>query len=111
MAGIPRYPPGSNPFSGLGGKSRLATEVKIDEALKALASRGVKNDFCSRCNAHDWNVDLLEIPAKSALSPGWPPPSPSGSFSGHLSLLAVVCRNCGNTIFHNLEILDISLRP
>jgi hypothetical protein len=110
MAGIPRYPPGSNPFGRLG-KPRLATELKIDEVLTELARRGVKNDFCARCNAHDWNVDLLEIPAKSALSHGWLPTLPGTGVPGHLSLLAVVCRNCGNTIFHNLEILGIPLRP
>jgi hypothetical protein len=89
----------------------LAAEMKIAEAMKALEARGVKHDCCSRCEAEDWNVDLLEIPANSALSVTGLPTFPGGGASGSLSLLAVVCRNCGNTIFHNLDVLGIRLRP
>ncbi len=91
-------------------RPRLKEQIIIDEALKALQARGVKHDYCSRCESHDWNVDLLEIPANSALSLTGLPTFPGGGVSGYLSLLAVVCTNCGNTIFHNLDVLGVRLR-
>ena len=92
-------------------KMSAAARKKISEAMKALQERGVKHDYCLRCEQKDWNVDLLEIPANSALSVAGLPTFPGGGASGSLSLLEVVCRNCGNTIFHNLEVLRIRLRP
>jgi len=86
---------------------------KLQAALAELRKRGVKNDYCSRCETHDWNVDLLEIPANSALSAAGLPAFRGSAFqrgpSGYLSLLAAVCKNCGNTIFHNLGILGFPL--
>lgn len=91
-------------------RSSLATEIRIARAMKALQERGVKHDYCPRCEKLDWNVDLLEIPANSALSFRGLLTFPGGSVSGYLSLLAVVCRNCGYSLFHNLEVLDVPLR-
>jgi hypothetical protein len=91
-------------------RPRLSTQVKIDEVMKALQQRGVKHDYCPRCDTKNWNIDLVEIPANSALSEQGLPYFRAGTASGYLSLLAVVCTNCGNTIFHNLDILGISLR-
>lgn len=91
-------------------QARLKEQIKIDEAMKALEARGVKLDYCQRCEARDWNVDLLEIPASSALSPTGLPTFPGGGTSGYLSLLAIVCRRCGNTMLHNLDILGVRLR-
>jgi hypothetical protein len=96
-------------FSAIG-KPRLSERIKIDQAMNALKQRGVKNDYCSRCDKYDWNVDLIEVPANSALAATGLPTFPGGRTSGYLSLLAVVCRNCGNTIFHNLEVLGVQLR-
>src|SRR5579859_7524121 len=107
MSGVPRTPPG---FGSLGSRPKLSERMKIDEAIKALEKRGVANDYCTRCNAHDWNVDLLEIPANSALSLTGLPTFPGSGVSGYLSLLAIVCRNCGNTLLHNLDILGVKLR-
>ena len=102
----------------------LIKEDKIKEALNVLKERGVKHDHCPRCEVLDWEVDLIGIPAESATVPalflrGIPPP-PSGigfnvaapiqSQSGIISLMAVVCRNCGYTMFHNLDMLGISVK-
>jgi hypothetical protein len=115
MSSVPRYPPGTRwPIK----------EVKIKEAMDVLKQRGVKHDNCPRCEALDWNVDLIDIPAESSTYASFlnalaPPPSAKntwGSFSalksqtGVMSLMAVVCRNCGYTMFHNLEILGISVK-
>ena len=97
-------------FANLG-QSILSPQVKIQQAIDELKKRGVKNDHCPRCNTFDWNVDLLEIPANSALSVTGLPTFPGGGTSGYLSLLVVVCKKCGNTIFHNLEVLGIPIRP
>lgn len=91
-------------------RPRLSAQIKIDEAMKALEQRGVKHDYCARCETNNWNIDLLEVPASSALSPMGLPYVRGAAGTGYLSLLAVVCRNCGNTIFHNLDVLGISLR-
>ena len=45
-----------------------STEGRIENAIAELKRRGVKSDYCPRCDTSDWNVDLLEIPANSALS-------------------------------------------
>jgi hypothetical protein len=103
----------SNSFEGAPGilgriRSSPTTQERIAQALAELSKRGVKHDYCPRCDHRDWNVDLLEVPANTALSESGLPPW-SGA-SGYLPLLAVVCTNCGNSIFHNLNILGISLR-
>jgi hypothetical protein len=101
--------PSSRGFAGVK-RGSLSAQIKIQAVLDELKKRGVENDYCQRCEKLDWNVDLVEIPANSALSATGLPTLPGAGLSGYLSLLAVVCRNCGNTIFHNLDILGISLR-
>src|SRR5258708_1638612 len=95
------------PFSRIGNPS-LSTRITIKEAMDRLKERGVKNDYCPRCEHLDWNVDIVEIPGRSAITtavfPVLAPDNPQ-----YLSLLAVVCRNCGYTMFHNLDILGISV--
>lgn len=79
--------------------------------MDRLKERGVKNDYCPRCEHLDWNVDLVEIPGRSAITTAvFPVLAPDDPQSGYLSLLAVVCRNCGYTMFHNLDILGISVK-
>jgi hypothetical protein len=102
----------SNPFGkALGLKALLGrvSDERISLAMDELSKRGVKHDNCPRCDHKEWNVDLLEVPADSVLS-GGVTAFPRGSVTGRLSLLAVVCTNCGNSIFHNLGVLGISLR-
>jgi ribosomal protein L37E len=105
----------SNPFGKLGvkhffGELGPSKEERISQAMEELSKRGVKHDYCPRCDTNNWNVDLLEVPANSALSPNGLPMFPGTGVTGYLSLLAVVCRNCGNSIFHSLDVLGISLR-
>jgi predicted nucleic-acid-binding Zn-ribbon protein len=89
---------------------RLATEVRIHSAMEELKKRGVEKDYCIRCNTDDWNVDLLEIPASSSMTRAGFAKSRYTQIADSLSVLAIVCRNCGYTMFHNLEILGISTR-
>lgn len=93
-------------------KQRLVTRVRIQKALETMKARGVQNDHCSRCNAFDWNVDVLGVPANSAMSQVWDFP---GHYvqrpvwqqaTGALSMLSLVCKNCGYTMFHNLQLLE-----
>src|SRR5713226_7521601 len=85
---------------------------RINRALAILRQRGVLDDRCPRCNTSAWNVDLVEISATSALtSPtGWIPLTTyviKPQSGGLLNLLTIVCKNCGNTIFHNLNVLGV----
>jgi hypothetical protein len=82
---------------------------KIQEALSELTRRGVKSDYCPRCGHLDWTVDLVEIPAKSALLYAAFPVLAPENEEGFIPLLTAVCRNCGNTLFHNLGILGIKV--
>src|SRR5258706_13774373 len=100
-------PFGTNPYVRLKDLVGGTSEEPVSQAMAELHKRGVKHDSCPRCNHNAWNVDLLEVPADSALSPEGLSPFPRGSVNGRLSLLALVCSNCGNSIFHNLSILGI----
>lgn len=87
----------------------LSPAERIQRAIEVMKQRGVLDDFCPRCRKFDWNVDLLEIPAKSAMTGtftwAWSP-SPISGPSGVLSVLSIVCNICGYTIFHNLNVLE-----
>jgi hypothetical protein len=100
-------------FEGIArsGRADLTTQIRIQKAIEAMKARGVKDDYCPRCEVFDWNVDLLDIPANSAMSrprvagvhlqlPVWE------QATGALSVLSIVCKNCGYTIFHTLNILE-----
>jgi len=89
----------------------LKTRIRIQKAIETMKARGVKDDYCPRCSIFDWNVDLLDLPANSAMSrqpiagaymqrPVWE------QATGALSVLSIVCRNCGYTIFHTLNVLE-----
>ena len=90
--------------------SRVA-EAKIHEAMEELRKRGVIGNVCPRCRTDRWNVDLLEIPAFSLMS-SLAPLAPGYVSTGEtrLSVLTLVCTNCGYTMLHNLEVLGISIR-
>jgi predicted nucleic-acid-binding Zn-ribbon protein len=83
----------------------MSTQEKIDKAIRELKKRGVESDNCPRCGTSDWNVDLLEIPANSEVFKSSVPP-PMG-YQSNLSVLGIVCKNCGYTMFHNLNVLGI----
>ena len=105
-------------MSGFHGIKRqaLTTQIRIQRALEELKKRGVKSDYCPRCETSDWNVDILEIPANSEMSTGggagptaqiYPRSVVFTPANGVLPLLGIVCKNCGYSIFHNLNILGI----
>jgi predicted nucleic-acid-binding Zn-ribbon protein len=101
MSNVPLFPP----FTSATG----SPQERIYNALQELKKRGVKEDYCPRCETHDWTVDILEIPAKSAMSKvmlltaGLPAEYAQEDF---ISVLAIVCRNCGYTMFHTLTALE-----
>ncbi|HXX19298.1 MAG TPA: hypothetical protein VEJ46_07835 [Candidatus Acidoferrum sp.] len=103
MSNIPRFPPQT---SGTG-----SPQERIYKALQELKKRGVKEDYCPRCDTHDWTVDILEIPVKSAMSKvlfmtvGLPTDYSQADF---ISVLTIVCKNCGYTMFHTLTALQSS---
>jgi hypothetical protein len=87
--------------------------VRINRALALLKERGVLKDSCPRCNVFDWNVDINDIPANSAMAHWSPTAYPTQSrysfnqeFGPYMSLLSIVCKNCGYTMFHNMNILE-----
>ena len=95
--------------------SRIA-ESKVHEAMEELKRRHVRiDDNCPRCNFDQWNVDLLEMPTNSLMTS-----AQAGAYSmpGHyvntgatnLTVLTIVCRRCGYTMLHNLDVLGISMR-
>jgi predicted nucleic-acid-binding Zn-ribbon protein len=86
-------------------------QERISNALEALRKRGVKSDYCLRCETNDWNVDILEIPVRSAMSKAVLMTvlnATSYTPSDFIPVLAIVCKNCGFTMFHNLNVLGIS---
>jgi hypothetical protein len=110
-----------------GARQPLTAAIRIQKAIEQMKARGVNDDYCPRCHEFDWNVDLLEIPANSAMSrslnftsiTGFPPigqgsqtipaplpPQPTGT----LSVLSIVCKVCGYTIFHSMNVLESKAR-
>jgi hypothetical protein len=94
----------------------ISPQDRINRALAILRQRGVLDDRCPRCKTSNWNIDLIEVPATSALSmpsSNWVPffeytnPVVNRQPTGVLPMLSLVCKNCGNTIFHNLNVLGI----
>jgi hypothetical protein len=101
-------------FEGI--RPSLAAQVKTQAIIEELKKRGVDNDFCPRCEVFDWSVDFLEIPAKPASVRPTIPPQPgvvrSLDFAqpiptGFIRMVCIACRNCGYTMFHNMDILEM----
>ncbi len=84
---------------------------RIRKAIEELKRRGVKSDTCPRCDASDWNLDLIEVSTKSPLAPASGPIFPRTSeydqASGFIPLLGIVCKKCGFSMFHNLDVLGV----
>lgn len=90
---------------------RATAEIKIRTALDELKKRGVHRDICPRCATENWNADLLEIPAFSLIASVAPlAPGYISTGGTNLTVLALVCTRCGYTMFHNLQVLGISIR-
>jgi len=77
-------------------------------ALEELKNRNVKHDKCPRCETLDWSVEPIAV----AIIPlrGIPAAIPSAYFPGNLLLIQMVCKNCGYTMFHNLNTLGLTQR-
>lgn len=101
-------------FSGLQGiKRHIPAPTRINKAIAELKRRGVSNDHCPRCNTFDWTVDINDIPANSAMAqPSLPPMQLHARYSYNtaygpvISMLSIVCKNCGYTLFHNMNVLE-----
>jgi hypothetical protein len=95
-------------------QAKLSAPIRIKQALELLKQRGVTNDYCPRCNTFDWIVDINDIPVNSAMAQPALPPLPLGGQyfynsqpAALLSVLSIVCKNCGYSIFHNMGILGV----
>jgi len=98
-------------FTGVGFRVPFDAKAQIERALNELKRRGVKDDYCIRCENPDFNVDLIEIPATSFMAASVPL---GGNYlntgATKLSVLAVVCNRCGYMVLHNLEMLGLGGR-
>ena len=83
----------------------------IDRVMKELQKRGAVNDHCQRCNTNDWNADLVRISAspEDSIHGLHPSFSTFTSSQSYIPTLSLTCKNCGNTVFHNLSVLNIQL--
>lgn len=78
----------------------------VNEALAELKKRNVTHDHCPRCDTFDWDVEPIAIsviPLRNV-----PATLPSAYFPAQIMLLQVVCKNCGYTMFHNLNVLGLA---
>jgi hypothetical protein len=86
-------------------------EERIQKAVDELKGRGVKSDHCPRCDTADWNMDLIEVSARSPLAiPSgqlFPRSSDYQQAGGFIPLLGMVCKNCGFVLFHDLHVLGV----
>lgn len=76
----------------------------VNKALEVLKERGVKHDYCPRCEVFDWGVEpvafnVIPLETSSTIPPAY--------FPGYTSLLQFTCKNCGYTMFHNLKTLGL----
>lgn len=92
-------------------RERLAAQSRINQIIAELKKRGVATDNCPRCAVFDWSVDFLEIAARPATSPAVPLSSllrmdSSVAATGFIPAVVFVCKNCGYTMFHNINVLE-----
>jgi hypothetical protein len=84
---------------------------RIQRGVEELKRRGIKGDNCPRCDTSAWNVDLIEVSARSAAAvPSgqlFPRSSAYDQPGGFIPLLGFVCKNCGFSIFHDLSVLGV----
>jgi hypothetical protein len=81
----------------------------VDAALAELKKRNVMHDYCPRCETFDWNVDPVAISVIPLR--GVPVIFPSAYFPGYIMAIQIVCKNCGYTMFHNLNVLGLTQQP
>jgi predicted nucleic-acid-binding Zn-ribbon protein len=78
----------------------------VTGALELLKGK-VKHDHCPRCEVFDWSVDAIAIDVIPVQ--GLPAHTPLSYFPGKILLLQIVCKNCGYTMFHNLNALGLAV--
>jgi hypothetical protein len=81
----------------------------VEVALAELKKRGATHDYCPRCETFDWNVDPVAISVIPLR--GIPAALPSAYFPAHVMAIQIVCKNCGYTMFHNLNVLSLAQPP
>jgi predicted nucleic-acid-binding Zn-ribbon protein len=78
----------------------------VNRALEVLKEK-VKHDKCPRCDVFDWSVDAIAI--DTIPIQGVPAHMPLSYFPGRILILQIVCKNCGYTMFHNLNALGLAV--
>jgi predicted nucleic-acid-binding Zn-ribbon protein len=78
----------------------------VEKALAELEKRKVTNDYCPRCATFDWTVDPVAIPVTPLQD--IPANFPPSYLPQHIFALQIVCKNCGYTMFHNLNVLGLA---
>jgi ribosomal protein S27AE len=81
----------------------------VEKALAELKKRNVTHDYCPRCETFDWNVEPIAIDVIPLR--GVPATLPGSYWPGQINAIQFVCKNCGYTMFHNLNILDLAKPP
>lgn len=81
----------------------------INQALEVLSTKNIKRDHCPRCDTFDWSVDAVAI--NVAPLRGIPASVPAAYFPAIVPALQIVCKNCGYTMFHNLNTLGLAASP
>ncbi len=84
-------------------------EKLVEAAIEELKKRNAKHDYCPRCETFDWNVDPVAISVIPLR--GIPAALPTAYFPGYVMAIQIVCKNCGYTMFHNLNILGLAQTP
>jgi hypothetical protein len=90
----------------------MATELNpeavklVNRVLEKLKERKVVHDYCPRCETFDWNVDPVAISVVPLQ--GVPAAMPYSYFPAHITVVQIVCKNCGYTMFHNLDVLGLT---
>jgi hypothetical protein len=87
---------------------------RVNDAIQRLQERGaLKDEHCPRCRVFDWHVDFIAIPSVPLPNAGLNLQRNVvmhvgiSSASSYIPALTLVCRNCGNTIIHNLKMLGL----
>jgi len=78
----------------------------VERAIEKLKTKNVTHDYCPRCDTSDWEVEpvaISVIPIRNI-----PARLPGAYFPAHIMLIQIVCKNCGYTMFHNLNKLDLA---